>query len=477
MKMQNQDYYDNMYNDAIPDEVQLQYGGSARATSGQFLWICALILSFSYERSLVVLTAMDRLNPRLFDIVFFLGLVFVLPNLTSKRSTPAPFKAWIKIVAVFCTCAVLWAPFFPWYYAKYTIFFALKYVKGAIAMYIALQIPITQHQKKMLQYMVVAGGIVVALYAVPEYLRGGTSRGSLEFAGGEKELVFTPGSLFSCLGYNYFHVAMFSAVSSVMTLALVKTAKTFVSFYTWFFLAMFVAWPAMFCGSRAGIVAVVLSWSFFAFIAKAKVKGGIFVVVVTVLLITALTAREKFSLSYWEEKSVGLKRLISLEENKDEGLGSATQRLHVITPEFWKHYRWQGIRLPVIGGGFYVVPHTDDSGARRYRVGYGVHNSYLFAFEQGGIAALVLFIIFLIASRRGLKDVMKFGNEADSTFAGGMLAFFYALLLVMIPGQVFWHGFEKVNFNSYLVLLFVLAMATSGSPDEYPVDEFYDSDY
>jgi uncharacterized membrane protein len=127
-------------------------------------------------------------------------------------------------------------------------------------------------------------------------------------------------------------------------------------------------------------------------------------------------------------------------------------------------YRWQGWRIPFVGGGFMVVPITEPGGTLRYRIDYGIHNDYLFAIEQGGLVAFILFIAFLIACRNSLKRMHTSDkNEADRAFAIGMHAFFNALLIVMLGGQVFWHGFEKVNFNTYMILLFVLASTMSFS--------------
>jgi O-antigen ligase len=167
-------------------------------------------------------------------------------------------------------------------------------------------------------------------------------------------------------------------------------------------------------------------------------------------------------MEYWAEKSLSFKRMVTIEESGGGGFNTLSERLNMYTVSLMRLYRWQGLRVPFIGAGFYVAPHTHPDGTLKYRTGYGVHNSYLFALEQGGLGAFILFIAFLIACHKNLKIMRKpYNNESDRSFATGMHAFFFALLIVMLPGQIFWHGFQKVNFNTYLILLFMIACMNS----------------
>jgi hypothetical protein len=458
------------------EDTLLQHGSEETylqplvATPWQFLWLCALVLSFCYERPLAELTAMDRVNPRFFDVVFLIGVFGILPGLTARRPLIQPFKYWIGIVAVFCVCAAVWSPFFPFYYGKYSIFFALKYLQGLLAVYMALQIPISTQQKKILHYMVIIGGIVVALYAVPGYQRGG---GRLIFAKGEKELEYTQGAFFSSLGLNYFHVAMFSTLSSVMAIAMVNQARTTFGSLFWFGLGVFVGWPAFFCGARAGVVGCLFGWAAVWFFSKASAKGFLLATGILAFSFMFLFARGKAPLEYLIEKSVGIKRLVTIEQQV--GRGAILERLEAMSPRRLALYKWQGLRVPFIGAGFYVAPHTQEDGTRRYRVGYGIHNSYLFALEQGGLAAFVLFFMFLYSCWRHLHVMIKPSQyPSDRAFAIGMYAYLAALVPVMLGGQVFWHGFGKVNYNSYTILLFMLACIPSWS-DDYAYDNLDDT--
>ena len=87
------------------------------ANRAQFLWLCALILSFCYELPIYYLTSMDRLNPRLFDLVAVAGvyiLLFQNRGLRSPWRNPI-FKWWFWLVIWFSVCAAIYAAaWFPW---------------------------------------------------------------------------------------------------------------------------------------------------------------------------------------------------------------------------------------------------------------------------------------------------------------------------------------------------------------------------
>lgn len=148
---------------------------SLRAKRWEFLWLCGLILSFAYELPIWYPTSYDRVNPRLFDLMFFVGVLTVLPKLPRGVRVPRLFRIWASIVAVFCFCALVWSVgILLWEYGKFSLFFAAKYVPGLIAIYIAIRIPLDARQKRIIHYMVVAGGVFVALYSIGQYGSGGT---------------------------------------------------------------------------------------------------------------------------------------------------------------------------------------------------------------------------------------------------------------------------------------------------------------
>ena len=159
--------------------------------------------------------------------------------------------------------------------------------------------------------------------------------------------------------------------------------------------------------------------------------------------------------------SATIRRLVGFETNRG-GANSVSARvglgLDSVTIFTSGSYSWQGARLPVFGGGFYAVPHSNGPRIAKYRIGYGIHNAFLFPFEQGGIPAFVLFLIFVSVTIKYCWRATRFPNETDKQFAVGVICVGAAFLPCMWVGQIFWRGFGTENFNTMLVVLFVLAI-------------------
>ncbi len=187
------------------------------------------------------------------------------------------------------------------------------------------------------------------------------------------------------------------------------------------------------------------------------------VILVLLLLLGAFAAKpQMLGLDFWMEKSLGVKRIVEKEETGAQGSALKSR----IFADWYNLdlYRWQGIRLPFIGAGFHAAVQTHPDGYQDWRHSHGIHNCYLFAIEQGGLGAFVFFIWFLITCHKELKNIRKTAtNETDKAFALGMHSFYYALLPTMLGGQIFWQGFNTVNFNTYLVMLFCMATMRSNS--------------
>jgi len=431
-----------------------------RARRWEFRWLCGLILSFAYELPIWYATSYDRVNPRLFDVMFFVGVLTVLPNLRRGVRLPPLFRIWAYLVAVFCFCALVWASgILPWKYGQFSLFFAGRYIQGLIAIYIAARIPLDARQKRIIHYMIVAGGVFVALYAIPQYNRIGTIESTEWTISGDKTVTTFGRVVFGPLSRAYFHIAIFSALSFAMALALVPTAKNAWRRWCCLGVALFVAWPALACGSRSGIAGVgivLLSIVYF----RPKLIATLSLVVIAAALFIYL-ADVDFKSVELDEVSLSFRRLQGYSGDSHNSILNRVIRGYSIN-----QYMWDGLPVPFIGAGFYVAPVNTDAGLV-YRVGYGIHNGYMFAFEQGGIMAFLLFLMFLVCAMLSLNRIQKFSSPIDSGFALGALALLIALLAIALGGHVFWLGFNTANLNTYIVLLLVLATRrVSAEPPE-----------
>jgi len=422
----------------------------------EFLWLCGLILSFAYERPLAYLTPYDRTNPRLFDVMVVIGLLIVLPRLKRRVKLPKPLKIWAILVAWFCFCAVIWAVVLPPSYGRYPIYFALKYVEGLLALYIAISIPLNARRKQILHYVTVAGGVFVAAYCFPQYL---SDVSSVEYLKGQI-ISLTEGTMLGPLGYGYYHLALFSGVSCILALALIPSARSLGARVLVVAIALFVAWPAFFSGSRTGPfflgIAIPL---FILFNRRAKTR----LLVLGALVGVTIAVFVPNIIDRVMTESSTFHRLKSFEDT----YYSVESRLMM-----FKNFRIEGYTyskaLPFVGAGFYVAP-VGEKGLARYRVGYGFHNAYLFAFEQGGAIAFILFILFLRSVWRYLQIGRHFNDGKEQDFSCAIFAIFIVILFVGFVGLGFWYG-STMNLYIYLLLLYLLAgpssgkVARSGSP-------------
>jgi len=385
------------------------------------------------------------MNPRLFDIMVLVGMVAILPHMRRNSPLPSVFRLWTAIVAVFCFCALVWAVgILPWEYGKYSLYFAAVYVEGLIGIYIAISIPLDQRQKRIIHYLTVAGGVFVAVYCIPEYLAGGAS---VVLASGE-ELDFGKGAFIGPLGYGYYHLAMFSGMSCILALALVPQLKSKLQKALMGAIAAFVAWPAFFCGSRTGLLYTGVGVGALILLSRQTRRWTLPFAVVAALAISVVVPNV-FERVFSE--STTFNRLEGF-EGSDNGMKARMLKFSDFTLQ---EYMWHGALVPFIGAGFYVAP-TFQSGTPSYRVGYGYHNAYLFAFEQGGVAAFVLLIAFLISCWRYLARARRLFTGPGEFFVNALMAVFVATLVVAMVGHGFWFG-STMHFSFYLLTLYLIA--------------------
>jgi membrane-associated phospholipid phosphatase len=420
-----------------------------------------LILSFFYELPIREVTSFDRINPRLFDVATLLGLVFIMPGVRRGSPVPRLFEWWFAIVVWFVFCAMLWAlAWFPWQEAgRFSLFYGARYLQGLLVIYLALRIPLSPRQKRCLHYAVVAGGVFVALYAIPEYVHRGVVR---QIAGG-KVVNLMPGTLLGPLGTTYSHISGVSALAFAMSLALLVGSRARRGQWLLLAIALLVAWPGLVCGSRSGLLA--LGFVFFvALVYIPRLRTKMIKVGIVAVLLVGLLDIQMPSLKDIMSLSRTIDRLMSIEESGThdtimERIGVGSGNIQGYTLDI---YEWQSWRLPIFGGGFYAVPVLRD-GRLRYRVGYGIHNGYLFPFEQGGAVAFMLFIGFLVVCFKSLCRMKRSLIPEDAAFATGIWLFFLPLLVSTWFGAPTWQGEGMVNFSTCVLLMLMLACRGTGA--------------
>jgi len=378
--------------------------------------------------------------------MFFVGVLTVLPNLRRGVRVPSLFRIWAEIVAVFCFCALVWAVgILPWEYGQFSLFFAAKYIEGLIVIYIAVKIPLDARQKRIIHSLVVCGGVFVALYSISQYGSGTTE---WEISGGKIVRSFE-GVIYGPLSRSYFHVGLFSVLSFAMTLTLVPAIRNIWRSWLCLGLAFFVAWPALACGSRAAIAGVAIVLLVSVFLRPIFMRKFLALVILAACFIYVADVNIKAIDK--EDLSFGFKRFERLRDSRHSTLNRL--KIHYSIDQ----YMFGGLPVPFIGAGFYVAPVDDGMGSLRYRVGFGIHNSYLFAFEQGGTLAFVLFLLFLACAIRYLNRGCKSRLPVDRQFALGLSAYMAFLLANAFAGQAFWRSANTANFNTYVVLLLMIA--------------------
>ncbi len=444
-------------------------GLEVKATWYQKFWVYFLFLSFSYERAIVYLTSMDRINPRLFDVAFFLGVILILPTLPKrKQKLPTFFKIYVALVIYFTLVAFIWALIVPFQYGKYSIFYAYKYWQAVIVGYIFLQIPLTRKEKRGILYVILIGGVFVSLYCLREYFHPGPR---IVFFAPGKFIVVPARYLLGPFGPTYHQLALYSSYLFIISFVFTVFTRSLFQKIVFFALIFITGWPAVFSGSRTGLVflagGILISLLF--------MPGRIKFYTIFYLLILAAVIFQFRDVIFDPQKNYSFYRLIRAEktsqeqqffteEEKYRKTNSILSRLSLPLYFSLENYK-AGYLTLLIGAGFYIAPvKSPFTGEYVYRIAYGVHHGYLFPLEQGGIVAFVLFLMMLVfLGRELLKSYRESENLEDKLWAIIGISVFFTFLVIELFAAFIWQG--TTNFHSFIMLVYYLA--TKKSADSY----------
>ena len=340
-----------------------------------------------------------------------------------------------------CFCVACYAFVMPIRYEVFSIYYLWKYIEGlaTIRMFLLCKDSISF---KTIQKVFILMGLFIAFYSLPQAIS--KEDFTVELAEGSF-VTYPGGTIIGPYSTTYFALAQVVPICSLFALhKFISTPRTIRS-VTDLLIWLFVSYPAVFCGSRTALVLWLLSSVIFLIVKRR---------VATLVAIVGFSFVSIFFLSVYKGESVEnlliennrtLSRSAEI-ESADASTSSLSSRVEMYKSFQLEKYDYATL-LPLIGSGFYVSPFDG-----RYRIGYGFHNNYVFAFEQTGIVGLLLFIYLLITVLRTSYKNRNFWN------ASIVFAFTAALVVVSMTGQTFWRGFGNCNVNSLIVLLMCLSI-------------------
>lgn len=409
------------------------------------LWFLFLLASFAYEKPIFIISNMDRINPRLFDIATILAL-FILPFTKSIRLQNPIFLKYKYLLIWFGVCVIfsLLIYGFPFEINSYILFYYFKYLQELFVLWVASKILMEFIPLKWTFRIFILSGLFVFLYSIYEFNYGMV--GEIEFAPG-KFVMKPPGVIWGPFGNTYFQIANYLPFLFIITYGfatLYKGTKRILLYLC----SGFIAWPLFFTGSRTGLALLLISLAVFLLV-RYRIYYSIWVVVfISLLAITFFTI-------FNNQNIQTLDRLEGMENNENNSIIS---RITLFEEFQIDSYAEDGILLPLFGGGFYVAPANGN-----FRIGYGFHNIYVFAFEQAGLIGFILFIALLRKSYKILREGLKYfkpnKRSLEYVFIATVFSYFIAEIITGFAGHTFWRGFATNNFNTLRILILIMAFS------------------
>ena len=400
------------------------------------LWICCLfVAAFCYELPLIEITSYDRLNPRLVDVMTVVAFFFTS---WKRNKSNKLLRAWELLTIVFVLAALIsFAALLPINYGYFSIFFAIKYIETLVGLYILTGFNWQNHHiDKLLRFfcygIIFAGawGLLQLLGVIPteRYLPNG------------ELVVVPPGIVLASFGVTYFHSGVMGALGCGVALLLLERKAIF---FPMFLLALAASlFLATFSGSRGALAMAII------IITIMVIRNRRLLLFACIAGIIAATSGVATLVEDYSATSARLES--STEKN------SVTQRLGADYFDlFGETINYHGIKLLLVGGGFYAVPMPDGNGDPKYRVSYGFHNIYFFAIEQAGLLAFFAMLSFFYLS---IKHAVR--NRKNSYATCG-LAIIIGIMLIGWTGQIFLHGFGTENMITLQVFLIILLSSMS----------------
>ena len=418
------------------------------------IWFYLIILSFSYEKPLAYLTTMDRVNPRLYDVATLLGVMWFLHSTKPQIELGIVYTSYRSIIKWFTICTIVGSIFYPFpsdiNYFSY--FYLIRYFQELfIYVLVIYYIHIRGINFDILFNVIIIGGVFVSLYCIHEYSNSDFQM--VEIAPG-KTIPKPAGLVWGPFTAGYFQIANYSPIVGFLAVCYAFSKK---NYSKWFYLLIsgLILWPSFVSGSRMAIGFIFILFSLAAI--RNKQFKNILVSLVIVGIFYYMLNSEKLLALIYNSESQTIQRMILMEESDKFEFNSIGGRIKHILVWFNRisEYAYNGIFIPIFGGGFYVAPMNGN-----FRIGYGWHNIFLFAIEQSGIIGALLLTKFIKRSYISLKHELPFFDKASPQYWFVYSAFnsFIAMIIIgLIGGHSFWSGFGTGNFNTFRIIILLIA--------------------
>lgn len=399
-------------------------------------WFIGMICSFAYELPIFMISNLDKANPRLFDLFFIVGIFLFNKEILWKPDNKIA-RGWEILVFWMVVCAVIWSLFFlPSTIAPFSIYYVSKYVEGVLVVRMVLLCKDEIRNTKLISNLIILMGVFVALYSIPQYLNE-TAR-VVEYAPG-KTFTLAAGTITGPFNSTYFHIAQFTPLSFIVCFQRFMQSENIKQKIFFLSTSLFISWPSFFSGSRTFLFLFLLVLFLICLLNVKKLFIGL-IVIIFIFTFSELTMSKMTNIF---ENSYTFSRMESMED----GNNSLDSRLNWFKSFNMDVYEHGGISMPFIGAGFYVA-----SVNGFYRIGYGFHNNYIFAFEQIGLIGLLIWLFWSYSSLR-----LIWANRNDNILASPLFVYYISLLIIGITGQIFWRGFGNANMNTFIIIMMVLA--------------------
>ncbi len=408
-------------------------------------WFIGMICSFAYELPIFMISNLDKANPRLFDLFFIVGIFLFNKEILWKPDNKIA-RGWEILVFWMVICAVIWSlVFLPSSIALFSIYYVSKYVEGVLVVRMILLCKDEIRNTRLISNLIILMGVFVAIYSIPQYLNEAVR--VVEYAPG-KTFTLAANTITGPFNSTYFHIAQFTPLSFIICFQRFLQSENIKQKMFFLLISLFISWPSFFSGSRTFLFLFLLVFFFIClFNIKKLFTGSIIIILIfTFSELTMSKMTDVFENSY----------TFSRMENMEDGNNSFDSRLSWVKHFNMTEYEHEGVSMPFIGAGFYVAPINGF-----YRIGYGFHNNYIFAFEQIGLIGL---LIWLFWSWFSLKKL--WASRKNNILASPLFIYYISLLIVGFTGQTFWRGFGNANMNTFIIVMMVLASLAINSQEE-----------